>query len=249
MNLLGDPPEENKYGQNIHKELATRWAAILKTGLSKENRNEIKKKYLPPQNCPTVDAPKLNLEAQAAVTDAVVKRDKAIMLKQSQIGCALSAIALAFGNLIKNKENLMAINHLSDAARLLCDHQHQESQTRRHFIMQGLDQPTRDSIKDSDIDQWLFGESFAEKLKASKAIKKSGQEISVIKTKKLPQQQQTQKRFLNFKGPATYTPRSRGYQAGPQRSYQTYKKTTPQPRRNYAQNKAPLRPANNRNQP
>lgn len=42
---------------------------------------------------------------------------------------------------------------------------------RRNFILQGLEQTTRDSVKDTAIDQWLFGEGFAEKLKASKPLK------------------------------------------------------------------------------
>lgn len=117
----------------------------IKNGLPKEKKKEIIKKYLPPENCKTIDAPKLNLEAQAAVPEAAVKRDKAIASKQSQIGSALPALAMAFEKLSKNgKENISIINYVSDAARLLCDHQNQESNMRRNFILQGLEQTTRD---------------------------------------------------------------------------------------------------------
>jgi hypothetical protein len=196
------------------------------------------------------------LEAQAAISDIAVKRDKAMTGKQNQIGCALTALAMAFGKLVNmNKEDLQiqTINHISDAARLLCDLQHQESTTRRNFVLQGLDQSIRDSIKDAEVDQWLFGEAFADKLKASKAIKRSGQEISGAKTKKPQQQQQQQpRRPLNFRGPAGYQPRSLPYQAGPRRYPQTYKKPGPRAQlppltQKYTQNKPPFRVNNSRN--
>lgn len=205
--------------------MATRWADIIKNGLAKEKINELKEKYPPPENCKTLGAPKLNLEAQAAIVEVAVKRDKAIAAKQDQVGRALTALATVFGKLCKNKENAPIINVVVDAARLLCDHQHQETTTRKNFILQGLEQTTREAIKDTETDTWLFGEGFSEKLKASKAIKKSAQEISMNKPKK-PTNQQQQK-HLNFKGPATHQPRGRVYQPGPQRFYQSYKKPMP----------------------
>ncbi|XP_072938469.1 uncharacterized protein [Epargyreus clarus] len=249
INILGDAPEECKFGPSIHKELASRWTDVIRNGLARETRAAIKKKYLPPQNCRTA-APRLNLEAQAAVTDIVVKRDKAIANKQDQVGCALAALAKVFGEVIKNKENLQAINLINDAGRLLCDHQYQESMTRRNFILQSLDQTTKDAVKETKIDEWLFGESFSEKLKAAKAIKKSGLEISISKAKK--PQQQTQRRSLNFKGPVINPSRSQRYpyQAGPQKYFQTYKNPraqVPISQKARAQSKAPLRSIPNRN--
>ncbi|XP_045452956.1 uncharacterized protein LOC123662115 [Melitaea cinxia] len=246
INILGDAPDELSYGPPIHKELALRWINAIKNGLPKEKKKEIMKKYLPPENCKTIDAPKLNLEAQAAVPEAAVKRDKAIASKQSQIGSALTALAMAFEKLSKNaKENISIINYVSDAARLLCDHQNQESNMRRNFILQGLEQTTRDSVKDTEIDQWLFGESFAEKLKASKAIKKSGQEISLNKPKKA--QQQTQRKPLNYKGPAMNQYRGQRIHTGPQRYYQNRKHRAQLPPPQKIQPKAPPRSTSNRN--
>ncbi|CAH2086589.1 unnamed protein product [Euphydryas editha] len=246
INILGDAPDELSYGPPIHKELALRWTNAIKNGLLKEKKKEIMKKYLPPENCKTIDAPKLNLEAQAAVSEAAVKRDKAIASKQSQIGSALTALAMAFEQLSKNgKENISVINYVSDAARLLCDHQNQESNMRRNFILQGLEQTTRDSVKDTEIDQWLFGESFAEKLKASKAIKKSGQEISLNKSKK--SQQQTQRKPLNYKGPVMNQYRGQRLHTGPQRYYQNKKPRAQLPALQKMQSRAPPRSTNNRN--
>ncbi|CAH2108839.1 unnamed protein product [Euphydryas editha] len=116
---------------------------------------------------------------------------------------------------------------------------------RRNFILKGLEQTTRDSVKDTEIDQWLFGESFAEKLKASKAIKKSGQEISLNKSKK--SQQQTQRKPLNYKGPVMNQYRGQRLHTGPQRYYQNKKPRAQLPALQKTQSRAPPRSTNNRN--
>ncbi|CAH2091007.1 unnamed protein product [Euphydryas editha] len=66
ITILGDVSDELSYGPPIHKELALRWTNAIKNGLLKEKKKEIMKKYLPPENRKTIDAPKLNLEAQAS---------------------------------------------------------------------------------------------------------------------------------------------------------------------------------------
>ncbi|KAF9802570.1 hypothetical protein SFRURICE_013757 [Spodoptera frugiperda] len=46
------------------------------SGLSKETRKELSDKYLIPANCTLIDAPLLNPEIKAAVSETVHKRDK-----------------------------------------------------------------------------------------------------------------------------------------------------------------------------
>ncbi|XP_045452339.1 uncharacterized protein LOC123661422 [Melitaea cinxia] len=124
INILGDAPDELSYGPPIHKELALRWINAIKNGLPKEKKKEIMKKYLPPENCKTIDAPKLNLEAQAAVPEAAVKRDKAIASKQSQIDSSLTGWGCSCGKeraagLWNEHDRLQHINYLELNAAFL----------------------------------------------------------------------------------------------------------------------------------
>lgn len=82
---------------------------------------------------------------------------------------------------------------LSDAGRLLCDYHYRESQSRRFAILNSLNKETRDAVKDTKIDEYLFGSELAEHLKSAKAISKSGSEMRTA-----PRQQ--------FKPPASVPP-------------------------------------------
>ncbi|KAL4720240.1 hypothetical protein ACJJTC_018227 [Scirpophaga incertulas] len=197
--LLGNYPQEEKYGPDLLPSIVTRWEAIIKKGLDKEERKDLLKKYPPPLNFKILNAPKLNPEARAAAGENVLKRDKAIEAKQQQISCAISALGCALNNMCKSAVDKDNIALISDAARLLCDYHHTESLTRKNFILTGLDKSTKESVKDTRIDEWLFGADFADKLKASKAINRSGQDLKG----KQPQTQnnnQQNRHHLNFRG-------------------------------------------------
>lgn len=178
LELLGNFPQEELYGPELLPSIVTRWEAILKKGLDKDDRKNLIKKYPPPVNSKMLTAPKLNPEASAASSETVLKRDKAIEIKQNQVSCAISALGLALNKLcISGTDSKETIGLISDAARLLCDYHHTESVTRKNFILTSLDKSTREGVKDTNIDEWLFGTDFADKLKACKAIQKSGQDL------------------------------------------------------------------------
>lgn len=68
LQLLGtDLANQKNYGDMLHKDIASRWAYILANGLSKDTQVELMKFYLPPENCPNMRAPKLNLEIKAGL--------------------------------------------------------------------------------------------------------------------------------------------------------------------------------------
>ncbi|KAI8440989.1 hypothetical protein MSG28_009266 [Choristoneura fumiferana] len=113
-------------------------------------------------------------------------------------------------------EDIMTL--LSDSGRLLCDYHHAESSTRKQFLLTGLENKTaREALKDTEVDQWLFGENLADKLKASKAIERSSKDLrgSQNKTKRV-QNQLNNPNNLNFKGPANnvYKPKTQGQRLG-----------------------------------
>lgn len=100
LEILGvDPTTNTKLGKDVNKDLAVRLQHYSTTGLSKDMRKELGDKYLVPGNCKFIDAPQLNAEIKAALTEQVAKRDKSIELRQKQIATALSCLSDALTNL------------------------------------------------------------------------------------------------------------------------------------------------------
>ncbi|XP_063531423.1 uncharacterized protein LOC134742302 [Cydia strobilella] len=179
LEILGeDPSLIQQYGKEIQNDLAKRLQHITTNGLTKEVRKELCDRYLPPSNCPLIDAPELNPEIIAAVSDAVMKRDKGIQLKQKQLGRAISCVAEALSTLMsKEDKDAPVIKLLMDACRLLSDNQNQDSVTRRNFILYNLKKDTKEQLQKTNIDKMLFGSELAETLKTAKSISKSGADL------------------------------------------------------------------------
>ncbi|XP_063370673.1 uncharacterized protein LOC134658996 [Cydia amplana] len=181
LEILGeDPSLIQQYGKEIQNDLAKRLQHIATNGLAKEVRKELCDRYLPPSNCPLIDAPELNPEIKAAVSDAVMKRDKGIQLKQKQLGRAISCIAEALSSLMsKEDKDAPTIRLLMDACRLLSDNQNQDSVTRRNFILYNLKKDMKEQMQKTNIDKMLFGSELAETLKTAKSISKSGADLKL----------------------------------------------------------------------
>ncbi|KAI5637684.1 hypothetical protein NE865_09552 [Phthorimaea operculella] len=180
LSALGaQPDDELEYGPKIHDNLSQLWLPILKKGIPKEEKDKIFKNYLVPENCKLLQAPKLNLEIAAAITESARGRDKKISSEQQQLGIGISAVNRALDVLIAKEENsaVKAIKHLSEACRLLCDLHYNESQARIKLITPSLDKNFINILQDMQRDETLFGNKLSEKIKSSKAIKKQGLQI------------------------------------------------------------------------
>lgn len=180
LDILGDDPStENPYGDDLHKDIAHRWQNILVNGLNKDNRITLQKLYLPAENCSYMKAPKLNAEIKAALTEVNNKKDIYSQSRQNQLTSCLAAIGKVLNGALARNRNIPQdiIKPLSDAGRLLCDYHHKESLSRRYAAMNSLSKETKDVLKNTKIDEFLFGSDLAEKLKTSKAISKSGLEM------------------------------------------------------------------------
>lgn len=191
LSFLGETPsKEKKYGPDMQKDLALRWEHISTSGLSKEARKELVEKHLIPNNCKKIEAPMLNPEIKAAVTDWLLKKDKALETKQKQQAAAISCISEAL-TLILSSENRdpKVIKLIIEAGRIMCDSQHTESLTRRSFICSTIKKELKDQLYDTEIDKFLFGEKLADTLKAAKAINRSASEMKVPAPYKTPVQQ------------------------------------------------------------
>lgn len=235
LDLLGEEPsKDKKYGQNLKNELAVRWLHILTTGLKKETRKDLLEKYLIPENCKNIDAPILNPETKAALSETLVKKDKAIESKQKQRAAALSSLGEALTCLFDlGFKETSVIKPLLDAARLICDLQHHDSLIRRSFICSTLKKEVKDQLYNTEIDKYLFSEKLADTLKAAKAIQKSGTDMKIssqVKTKKSA----AANRPLNSKPPLPSNrpagvSRKQEPASEPNRRYQTAQPTTSAP--------------------
>ncbi|XP_049865540.1 uncharacterized protein LOC126366474 [Pectinophora gossypiella] len=106
LQILGDDPNNLKeYGELLHKDLASRWSHIVMNGLDKEIKQELLKKYLTPENCKNLKAPKLNLEVKAALNDFSIKKDSYNQTKQNQLSSALAAIGSALNMILTSKDS------------------------------------------------------------------------------------------------------------------------------------------------
>uniref|UniRef100_A0A1E1W2B2 Uncharacterized protein n=2 Tax=Pectinophora gossypiella TaxID=13191 RepID=A0A1E1W2B2_PECGO len=146
-------------------------------------------------------APTLNPEIKAALSELLVKKDKAIENKQKQLAAAISCLAEALTRSfsLEHKDSIV-IKLMIEAGRLMCDTQHTESMTRRSFICSSIKKDVKDQLYETEIDAFLFGEKLAETLKTAKAINKSGLEIKINQSAKAPTKGRTS-RGLNFKAP------------------------------------------------
>ncbi|KAL0880317.1 hypothetical protein ABMA27_002769 [Loxostege sticticalis] len=165
LQLLGeDPTNQRNYGDSLHKDIASRWTHILVNGLSKETQMELMKCYLPPENCPSMKAPKLNLEIKAA-------------LKQNQLASSLSAKGRALNwALLSNNTVPQDIINPSRTIRPPGPLQ-RISLSRRYAALTTLNKSIKDTVKNTNIDEHLFGSALSEHIKTSKAINKTGFEI------------------------------------------------------------------------
>ncbi|PZC84364.1 hypothetical protein B5X24_HaOG205559 [Helicoverpa armigera] len=180
LQLIGeDPTNQKKYGDSLHKDIASRWTHILVNGLSKETQMELMKCYLPPENCPNMKAPKLNLEIKAALSDVNIKKDLYSQSKQNQLANSLAAIGRALNWALSSNNTVPQdiIKSLSDAGRLVCDSHYKESLSRRYAALSTLNRSIKDTVKNTNIDEHLFGSALSEHIKTSKAINKTGSEI------------------------------------------------------------------------
>lgn len=208
LELLGDDPSITKlYGKDINTDLAVRLQHVATVGLSKDLRKDLQGKYLPPKNCTQIDAPQLNPEIKAAVTDIVIKRDKGIESKQKVLGSAISCLGEAITILLEEQnKNTAIIKLLMDATRLICDCQNTDSMTRRNFILYNLKKDMKDQLTKTKVDNCLFGSDLAETLKTAKSISKSSADLKITTTSKTPSSKKpqvpaTQRNNLNWKAP------------------------------------------------
>ncbi|XP_049886831.1 uncharacterized protein LOC126381389 [Pectinophora gossypiella] len=166
-----------KYREKILDVLAQRWNPILKKGLPKESKEKLLKDYLVPENCTLLQAPKLNVEVAAAISETARGRDRRKESDQQQLGLGISIINKAMTLLLTSDNKVEAIKILSDGCRILTDLHYQETQSRITVVNYSLAKPFLNVVQDNERDETLYGVKLSEKIKASKLIEKQGLQI------------------------------------------------------------------------
>ncbi|XP_037295340.1 uncharacterized protein LOC115447145 [Manduca sexta] len=223
------------FGEPIHENLTSLWTPLLKKGLTKEDKDKLLKEHLIPSNCKLLQAPKLNAEISAAVSDVVRGRDKKLVSFQQQLGNGTAAINKAMDTLLKSDNKVLALKYLSDGCRLFSDLHHRLTKDRIKLITPSLEKKFLHVIQDSERDNTLFGDSLSEKIKASKAIERQGSQIRKTMANRKTNTPQTSATHSvpqgNWSGPPRY-PSNRGGRGGQRiqpvtsrRSYPTQSQT------------------------
>ncbi|VEN34578.1 unnamed protein product [Callosobruchus maculatus] len=171
------------FSPSIQPELAACWTKILISGLATETKENLIKKYLPPENCQELSAPLINPEVKRASPENSVRRDARIAQIQQQVGAATSAVSLLITEMLKKEggANREYIECLNDIGRLLCDVHYNESVSRRELLCLTLNKDFKEALKDTSICKWLFGSDLDSTLKTAKELEKSTQQLKVPK--------------------------------------------------------------------
>ncbi|KAJ8940763.1 hypothetical protein NQ317_011138, partial [Molorchus minor] len=162
------------------------------------------KKYPPATNCPRIAPPRIKPRNKSAVSDSTIRRDKRLTEFQDQIGATLSALGKALTVLLgeeRKGSNLHLIELISDVGRIMADLHHTQSESRRVLVGQSLNKNFKDTLVDTSLDGWLFGDNLGDRVKTAKALERSGQDL------KIPQPKQKQvalrtNQTLNSKSPS-----------------------------------------------
>ncbi|KAJ8929757.1 hypothetical protein NQ314_017528, partial [Rhamnusium bicolor] len=158
LSLLGETKRDGpKLSDPVHVDIAARWETILKQGLGAKTKNTLIKKYPPAANCPSMQAPRINLEVKGAATEAALRRDDWLVDKQNQIAACLSAIGKMLTHCLERSSQGVEDHHLielaGDTGRLLADMHFSESESRRILIGASLNEKFKEALGDVPPDE------------------------------------------------------------------------------------------------
>lgn len=178
--------EKTELGEPIRQELADRWTKILTTGLGKDARDALIKKYPTPKNFPGAVAPILNPEVAASFSDTSLKRDKRIVFRQNMTGKVMTSLGRALTNIFKGDINTKSlIEQINDAAKMLAEIYHQDSSSRKFFTLPSTTKTIQEALKNTIPDEYLFGKDCMEKINTAQKIQKTSNQIRVAEKKTL----------------------------------------------------------------
>ncbi|CAD6208002.1 GSCOCG00012712001-RA-CDS, partial [Cotesia congregata] len=185
IKILGQAPETGEACQKIHADVTVRRNAWIKSGLKKEEKENLLKKYPRGGSC-LLEAPILNPEIASTLNESALKRDKYFCNTQKLAGSSLSALAPVI-NLLLEKDKIDSkeiLGNIWDAARIQAELHHSQSIARRAYILSGLTKQVASSLEERQIDTHLFGDKLGEKIKEIKSMDKQTHDLKVQPQKK-----------------------------------------------------------------
>lgn len=200
LEMLGEDPQKSKaLDIALHESIKLRWNYWIAHGLEKKVKEELTEKYA---RSTEFDAPKLNAEISAILTEAAIKRDKYMLENQKLAGSALTAIGSALTMIMSEEEadKLTFVQRLNEAAKLIIEIHHNQSESRKAFIYPGVKKQFQNMLKETKPDNLLFGNNLADKIKDSKNIEKLSQNVKNQTVPKATARYQGSKQNLNWKG-------------------------------------------------
>ncbi|CAB0043257.1 unnamed protein product [Trichogramma brassicae] len=152
------------------------------------------------------DPPDVNTEVKSAVNESCRNRDQRIVHKQEKLNACMGALAGALTTLLtrKNDDDLLMIEALSDASRLLVDTIHDESAIRRSLILANVNPSLKDTLATTEIDGQLFGKNLSEVMKQAQA---TGKDVRTLAKKNAIPTNVSEKASKNEKGPSRHLSR------------------------------------------
>ncbi|XP_036143955.1 uncharacterized protein LOC118645968 [Monomorium pharaonis] len=174
-----------------------------------------------------------------------MKRDEYQSKSQAQVAASLNALGSAISELLGQgrkrllpEETSTSLRQLADGFHLLADHQYRLSLARRAFIKPSLSLVGKNATDDAPVDEWLFGSSLAEDLKAAQACEKAAKDLlksnpfvakpntqPIRQSPTKPRPQQPRKATGNAKAPARQTSSS-ARRAGASRTPSRHRKSS-----------------------
>ena len=188
---------DKKHAAAIHKDIALRWAEILRNGLPAEEVKKLLTKHPPPENCTFISVPKLNAEIIAAVQETAIRRDKGIVEKQERIAACLAALGRAISIVLKMEgaHRIELLENLSEGSRLLASVHREESLARKSLILANINPSLKTTLSNTSVDELLFGDNLEEIIKTAKSLERASKDLKP--QTKTPQQRNPK----NWKGP------------------------------------------------
>jgi hypothetical protein len=131
--------------------------------------------------------PKLNklLLPTLKSSTSALKRDEAQAAHQSQLAAALNALGSGVSKFLSEEldqllpeEARKPLQPIAEGIHLLADLQYRLSLQRRAFIKPALNFLDKNTADSAPIDDWLFGNSFAEEIKEAKACETVARELT-----------------------------------------------------------------------
>lgn len=158
--------------------------ANVRSGLKDELKNTLLTKYEPRGDLSFLMPPKVNKEILPNLAATALTRDKYQMQSQLEVGAALNALASGFSELSKfellqtSTEEKAAFSKIAEGIRLLADHHYCLSKARRAFIRPSLNFLGKAASNSTNVDEFLFGNNFAEEVNAAQVIEKVAQKMA-----------------------------------------------------------------------